>query len=162
RTVLDEARALLAAADPLIEERGLTLIGVTLTNLHDDRPFQLELPFVPDESAPLDSALDEIKERFGATALTRAVLLGRDELTIPLPPDCPRGVNVGRWPRPTGSRLPLPAARRRRRAAGRRSVRAGAGSRSSSSSSRSTSSSARGPRSPRPACASRTARHSST
>ncbi len=87
RTVLDTARALLAAAQPLIAERGLTLIGVTLTNLENDRPYQLELPFVPDESAPLDSALDEIKERFGSTAVTRAVLLGRDDLAMPLLPD---------------------------------------------------------------------------
>jgi DNA polymerase-4 len=87
RTVLAVARALFAAAQPLVAERGLTLIGVALTNLSDDRPFQLELPFVPDESAPLDAALDEIKERFGSSAVTRAVLLGRSDVTMPLLPD---------------------------------------------------------------------------
>jgi DNA polymerase IV len=87
RTVLEVARGLLAASEPLVAERGLTLVGVALTNLRDDLPFQLELPFVPDESAPLDAALDEIKERFGPAAVTRAVLLGRDDLTMPLLPD---------------------------------------------------------------------------
>jgi DNA polymerase-4 len=86
-TVLAVARALVAASQPLIEERGLTLIGVALTNLVDDRPFQLELPFVPDESAQLDAAVDEIRERFGSAAVTRAVLLGRNDLAMPLLPD---------------------------------------------------------------------------
>jgi DNA polymerase-4 len=86
-TVLAVARELVAASQPLIAERGLTLIGVALTNLVDDRPFQLELPFVPDESAPLDATLDEIRERFGSAAVTRAVLLGRRDLAMPLLPD---------------------------------------------------------------------------
>jgi DNA polymerase-4 len=86
-TVLAVARELVAASQPLIAERGLTLIGVALTNLVDDRPFQLELPFVPDESAPLDATLDEIRERFGLAAVTRAVLLGRRDLAMPLLPD---------------------------------------------------------------------------
>jgi DNA polymerase-4 len=86
-TVLGVARGLLTGARPLLEERGLTLIGVAVTNLADDVPFQLELPFVPDESAQLDTALDEIRERFGPSAVTRAVLLGRRDLTMPLLPD---------------------------------------------------------------------------
>jgi DNA polymerase IV len=86
-TVLAVARGLLAAAQPLIEQRGLSLIGVAVTNLTDDLPFQLALPFVPDESAQLDATLDEIRERFGKTAVTRAVLLGRSDLTMPLLPD---------------------------------------------------------------------------
>jgi len=87
RTVLDVARGLLASAQPLVADRGLTLIGIALTNLDDDLPFQLELPFTPDDSAELDAALDEIRERFGSKAVTRAVLLGRDDLTMPLLPD---------------------------------------------------------------------------
>jgi DNA polymerase-4 len=83
-TVLAVARGLVAAAQPLIDERGLTLIGVALTSLADDLPFQLELPFVPDESACLDATLDEIRERYGTTAITRAVLLGRTDLAMPL------------------------------------------------------------------------------
>jgi len=86
-TVLAVARGLLASAQPLAAQRGLTLIGVALTNLEDDLPFQLELPFTPDDSAELDAALDEIRERYGPTAVTRAVLLGRDDLAMPLLPD---------------------------------------------------------------------------
>jgi len=75
RTILATARALLVAAMPVIERQGLTLIGVTLANLdRDGRGIQLELPIDRDGSA-LDAALDEIRERFGSDAVTRATLL---------------------------------------------------------------------------------------
>ena len=86
--VLDAARGLLAAARPLVEERGLTLVGISVANLADDLPIQLELPFDPVDRALLDAALDEIRARFGATAVTRAVLLGRPAgFAVPLLPD---------------------------------------------------------------------------
>jgi DNA polymerase IV len=88
RTVLDVSRALLASAQPLIDERGLTLIGIAVTNLSDDLPRQLELPVTSDDFSALDATLDEIKERFGSQAVTRAVLLHRSsDLTMPLLPD---------------------------------------------------------------------------
>jgi DNA polymerase-4 len=88
QTVLAAARDLLAASQPLIETRGLTLIGLAIANLDDDLPMQLCLPFDPESSALLDAALDEIRNRYGATAVTRAVLLGRDTgFTMPLLPD---------------------------------------------------------------------------
>ena len=78
----------LAAAQPQIRERGLTMVGIALTNLADDLPFQLELPFDCMDGALLDAALDEIRDRFGTGAVTRAVLLGRRaDPTIPLLPD---------------------------------------------------------------------------
>jgi DNA polymerase-4 len=81
-------RELVAAAAPMIERRGLTLIGVAVTNLHDAGERQLELPFQPDRSEALDDALDEVRRRFGSKAVNRAVLLGRDPgLTVPLLPD---------------------------------------------------------------------------
>jgi DNA polymerase-4 len=86
--VLDTARALLATTVPLIERRGLTLVGIAVANLENDLPAQLALPF--DRGAPdaLDAALDEVRERFGPSAIMRAVLLGRDPgLTVPLLPD---------------------------------------------------------------------------
>jgi DNA polymerase-4 len=87
-TVLATARALLASAEPLVESRGLTLIGVAIANLDDDGAVQLELPFGPYSGSALDSALDDIRERFGAAAVTRAVLLGRDlGFAVPLLPD---------------------------------------------------------------------------
>jgi len=86
--LLDAARHLLAGAQPLIERRGLTLVGVAVTNLADDLPSQLSLPLEPDEGALLDAVLDEIRNRFGTTAVTRAVLLGRAPgLAMPLLPD---------------------------------------------------------------------------
>jgi DNA polymerase-4 len=86
-TILGAARDLLAAALPTIELRGITLVGISVTNLAEGRAPQLVLPFDRHTDA-LDAALDEVRQRFGATAITRAVLLGRrSELTVPLLPD---------------------------------------------------------------------------
>jgi DNA polymerase IV len=88
QAVLDVARALLATARPAYERRGLTLIGVSVANLEHDLPIQLCLPLDPADRALLDAALDEIRNRFGTTAITRAVLLGRTpSLAMPLLPD---------------------------------------------------------------------------
>jgi DNA polymerase-4 len=83
--VLAAARNLFTTAQPLIRRRGLTLIGVTVANLSNDLPLQLCLPLDPENGALLDAALDEIRDRYGANAITRAILLGRSaHLTIPL------------------------------------------------------------------------------
>jgi DNA polymerase IV len=88
QAVLDTARGLLAAATPMIEREGLTLIGVSLTNLSDALPFQLALPFDGRLDTALDEAVDDVRDRFGSEAVTRAVLLGRDRgLEVPLLPD---------------------------------------------------------------------------
>jgi DNA polymerase-4 len=78
-TVLVAARELLAAAQPMLDERGITLVGVALSNLEDAGPGQLPLD---DRSATLDSTLDELRERFGTDAITRAVLLDHDEAPV--------------------------------------------------------------------------------
>jgi DNA polymerase IV len=86
--VLAVARGLLATAMPLIGQNGITLIGVTLTNLEDDDAIQLVLPFTPDRHQALDAALDDIRERFGSRAITRAVLVNKPERqSVPLLPD---------------------------------------------------------------------------
>jgi DNA polymerase IV len=88
QTVLATARWLLAAARPMIERRGLTLVGLAVANLDDDSALQLVLPFDRHSGIALDAALDEVRERFGSAAVTRAVLLGRDPgLSMPLLPD---------------------------------------------------------------------------
>lgn len=88
RTILVTARGLLAGAMPLIERRGITLVGVAVANLAEDRPLQLVLPFDRRSGSALDVALDEVRARFGTGAVTRAVLLGRDQgLVVPLLPD---------------------------------------------------------------------------
>jgi DNA polymerase IV len=84
-TVLATARALLASAGPLIETRGLTLVGVAVANLENDDVLQLTMPV---EQYALDAAIDEIRLRYGTDALTRAVLLGRrPQWSMPLLPD---------------------------------------------------------------------------
>ncbi len=88
QVILATARGLLATARPLIERQGLTLVGVAVGNLDDDRALQLMLPFDRHSDGALDAALDEVRERFGAAAVTRAVLLGRDlGPSVPLLPD---------------------------------------------------------------------------
>ncbi len=86
--ILSTTRWLLTSALPLIEREGLTLVGISVANLEDDRALQLPLPFDLRTGIELDAAVDEIRRRFGSAAITRAVLLGRDTgLVVPLLPD---------------------------------------------------------------------------
>lgn len=86
--LLAAARLLLAAAGPLIADRGLTLIGITITNIDPGGAAQLELPLDGDEGSALDNAMDRIRTRYGNSSLTRAVLLGRPSaIEMPLLPD---------------------------------------------------------------------------
>jgi DNA polymerase IV len=85
-TLLRVAHGLLAAAGAVIARRGLTLIGISLTNLCDQHAIQLALPF--DRSAGLDRALDELRERFGGNAISRGTLVGQDtDVWVPILPD---------------------------------------------------------------------------
>ncbi|MEU7575666.1 DNA polymerase IV [Micromonospora sp. NPDC049240] len=81
------ARALLRAALPQIEQRGITLLGVSVANL-DAGHTQLTLPLTAQPGPALDAAVDAVRDRFGARALTRGVLLGRDPgVEMPRLPD---------------------------------------------------------------------------
>jgi DNA polymerase-4 len=87
-TILTTARGLLATAIPMIERQGLTLIGVAVANFDNESGAQLVLPIDRQSDGALDRALDEVRARFGAAAVTRAVLLGRHSgQTVPLLPD---------------------------------------------------------------------------
>jgi DNA polymerase-4 len=88
QVILMTARWLLATALPLVERQGITLVGLSLANLENDAAVQLGLPFGRHRGSELDAALDEIRDRYGATAISRAVLIGRDAgLSMPLLPD---------------------------------------------------------------------------
>jgi DNA polymerase IV len=87
RAILTAARALMSTARPLIEQRGLTLVGITVGNLGDDDTVQLALPFERPAGA-LDAVVDAVRERFGTKSVSRAVLLGNDgPPEMPLLPD---------------------------------------------------------------------------
>ena len=76
--ILGAGRALLAAARPAIERRGITLLGLAVTNL-DGASHQLALPLDGPDRVAVDGVLDQVRERYGKEAITRAVLLHRRE-----------------------------------------------------------------------------------
>ncbi len=86
-TILTTVRGLIASAMPMVQAKGLTLVGIAVGNLDDDSG-QLELPYDTQSGGALDAALDGVRERFGSAALTRAVLLGREQgVAMPMLPD---------------------------------------------------------------------------
>ncbi|CAM3406677.1 DNA polymerase IV [Mycobacterium intermedium] len=86
-TILGAARRLVSSAAPLIAEKGLTLVGFAVSGIDRDGAQQLMLPF-SGESLAVDAAVDQIRRRFGNTAVTRAVLVGRNPgLEMPHLPD---------------------------------------------------------------------------
>ena len=87
QVILDVVRELLAVAAPLIERRGITLVGIAVGNLEDGRAVQLTLPLERHSTDALDAALDEVWLRFGSGAVTRAVLLRRSSgIAMPVLP----------------------------------------------------------------------------
>ena len=85
---LDVARALLVTRRAEIEERRLTLLGFTISNLTPDGAVQQALPFETRATPELDHALDVVRGRFGSSAIGRATLVGHSTgLTMPLLPD---------------------------------------------------------------------------
>ncbi len=86
-TILAVARNLLTGMRPVTDRRGLTLIGIALSNLSRGAA-QPELPFAGPGRGTLDAALDALHDRYGSSAITRAVLLGREPRpAVPLLPD---------------------------------------------------------------------------
>ena len=87
--LLGTARRLVAAAAPLIAERGLTLVGFAVSEIDRDGAEQLTLPLTTRaEPAAVDAAVDQVRRRYGKSALTRGVLVGRDPgLEMPHLPD---------------------------------------------------------------------------
>jgi DNA polymerase-4 len=87
KVLLETARELFAAATPVTEAQGLTLVGIAVTNLERDDGLQLALSFDP-RYDDLDVAVDLVRDRFGSSAITRAVLIGRSPgVVMPVLPD---------------------------------------------------------------------------
>ncbi|KAA0962569.1 DNA polymerase IV [Microbacterium sp. ANT_H45B] len=76
--LLTTARRLLAAAQPEITDRGITLLGVSLSQLDRAERVPPELPIDWGDEQRLDGVLDTLRERFGAASVSRAAQLGRD------------------------------------------------------------------------------------
>ncbi|HYF26208.1 MAG TPA: DNA polymerase IV [Baekduia sp.] len=81
--ILVPARALLAAELPVIRRRGITLLGVTVTNLDDGGARQLVLPLDGADPEALERALDDVRDRFGVRAVTRGALAPRQPDVLP-------------------------------------------------------------------------------
>jgi len=82
------AVALLEAAEPLIRERGVTLVGIALTRLDSDAVVQPALPLDGPDLGQLDVAVDAVSERFGKGTLVRGSLLRTGEgFAVPQLPD---------------------------------------------------------------------------
>jgi DNA polymerase-4 len=98
-TVLVTLRALLAAERETIRRRGLTLLGVSITNLERaEAGVQLELAVDGQPPPALDQAMDAIRDRYGTTAVQRATLLGRNDRMSAwlMPGDGPDGMPESR------------------------------------------------------------------
>jgi DNA polymerase IV len=88
QVLLNTARQLLRDVLGLLDERGCTLVGISLANLDNADAVQLVLPFDRYPAGSLDSALDHVRDRYGSAAVTRAALLGRDPgIQVPMLPD---------------------------------------------------------------------------
>lgn len=87
-TLAAAARQVLGENRAMVADRGLTLIGITLSGLDDSDSVQLELPYPSAAPTGLDAAMDRIRDKYGSTSLTRAAMLHRDPgLSVPLLPD---------------------------------------------------------------------------
>ncbi|MBP2320304.1 DNA polymerase-4 [Kibdelosporangium banguiense] len=86
--ILSALRVLVTKAMPLIEEQGLTLVGISVANLDDADAVQLVLPFDDNVHNALDRTLDSVRDKFGSALVTRAKLLGRDPgIEMPMLPE---------------------------------------------------------------------------
>lgn len=88
--IRDVALAVLRDSMGMIAERGLTLIGLSVGNLHNvaDGAEQLLLPFGRKDPSRLDGMIDDLRDRFGHASVTRASLIGRTtSVEVPKLPD---------------------------------------------------------------------------
>lgn len=77
--LLAVARMLLVAAEPEIAARGITLIGISFSQLDRTDRVHPELPIDWGDGERVDTVLDRVRDRFGSQSVGRATQLGRDE-----------------------------------------------------------------------------------
>lgn len=82
--VLEAARRLLEVRWPDLEESGLTLLGLALSNLDDADAVQLGLPFTARSRPDRDAVVDSVREKFGTGAMTRAGIVGHRHIEMPM------------------------------------------------------------------------------
>lgn len=83
-------RALLAPELPQIQEKGITLIGISLANLEEGAQLELDFSETAKRRAnpKVDETLDEVRRRFGKDAIKRGALLDQEKgIVQPLLPD---------------------------------------------------------------------------
>jgi len=85
--VLRTCRDLLEEVWPEVKERGLTLLGMSISNLDDAHAVQLSLPFARRSRDDADTAIDSIREKFGRDAISPVTLLGKRGIEMPMLPD---------------------------------------------------------------------------
>jgi len=86
--ILAAARQLVRSTAPVIAERGLTLVGFAVSGIDRSGAQQLMLPFGEAEPLAIEAAVDRVRQRYGKSALTRALLVGRDPgIEMPHLPD---------------------------------------------------------------------------
>jgi len=89
--ILGACDRLLDSMAPTIAEKGITLLGLSITNLSDADAVQLALPFSElafSDGTELDAALDGVRDKFGSSSIGRANTVGRDMgLSVPMLPD---------------------------------------------------------------------------
>ncbi|MCH7789924.1 MAG: DNA polymerase IV [Acidobacteria bacterium] len=86
--ILDTTRVLLRASADVIDEKHLTLIGVSVAQLTNADAVQLSLPLGQRNRPSVHETLDEIAEKFPGVNIGRASgLSGSSQMAVPLLPD---------------------------------------------------------------------------
>ena len=73
--LLGALRSLLHAELPRLADEGITLLGISVSNLEDARAVQLALPFGGIDRRSLDVVVDEVRTKFGTSAIGRTSLV---------------------------------------------------------------------------------------
>ena len=82
--VLEGARSLLDARWVDLEDIGITLLGLALSNLDDASAVQLGLPFTSRSRPARDAVVDSVREKFGTSSIGRATIADQRHIEMPM------------------------------------------------------------------------------